>query len=92
MYIEIIPDGGIGRGAPFVLHVNQVTVRQDNGTIVAVAAVYGAADTLLVTHAGDKDFNDNLRKLNIAGMTIVDRLELPSPPPGAKIIAGPSRL
>lgn len=86
MILEIIPEAGIG-AAPIRIHANQVVVRQNNGTIVAVAAEYGIDRCQLISHAGDDDFNDVLTKLGINETTLCDTLSLPGPPSGARLIS-----
>ena len=88
MIIEIISAAGIG-SAPIRIDANQVVVRQDNGTVIAVAAEYGIDRCQLVSHAGDDDFNDVLRKLSIKETTFCDTLDLPGPPTGARLISAP---
>ena len=86
MILEIIPEGGIGV-TPIRINANQIVVRQDNGTILAVAAEYGTDRCQLVSHAGDDDFNDVLSKLSIRETTLYDTLTLPGPPSGARLIS-----
>jgi hypothetical protein len=89
MILEIIPDGGIGRGAPIRLLATQIIVRLDDGTPVAVAAHYGDGTSYAVSMAGKDDFNRILRNLGVHQTVICDTIELPKPPPGARLIAGP---
>ena len=86
MILEIIPEGGLGV-APIRINANQIVVRQNNGTVIAVAAEYGIDRCQLVSHAGDDDFNDVLSKLSIKETTYCDTLTLPGPPSGARLIS-----
>jgi len=86
MILEIIPEAGVG-AAPIRIHANQIVVRQDNGTIVAVAAEYGTDRCQLISHVGDDDFNSVLEKLGIKETTFCDTLSLPGPPSGARLIS-----
>lgn len=69
--------------------INQVVVRQDNGTPVALAAEYGPDGSQVVTKIGDDDFNRMLRNVLGEDPVICDLLDLPKPFPGARLIAGP---
>jgi len=89
MLVEFITAGGVGRGRPLVLAVNQVIVRQDNGTPILVAAEFGAEKAQAAAKVGDADFQHLLRALGINETVVCDRVELPGPPPGARLIAGP---
>ncbi len=87
MIVEIIPD--IGTGPPVRLPCSQVVIRREDGTPVVVAAKFGPERAIAASIAGDADFNRMLHALGINMTVITDRLELPKPPPGAKLIAGP---
>lgn len=78
-----------GRLAPLTLCATQVVVYQDNGTPIAAAAEYGMENSQAVAKAGDADFNTLLRNLGVEQRVVCDTLELPKPPPGARLIAGP---
>lgn len=91
MILEIIPEGGIYAGRPIVLRACQVLVRQDNGTPICVAAHFGPDGAYAVEKAGDKDFNRTMRALGIRETVLVDRIEVPPPPPGARLVADPTR-
>lgn len=86
MIVEIIP--AVGQ-QPIVLVAAQVVVRNEDGTPVAAAATYGPDDTIAVTHVKDKDFNQMLRNLGVNMTVIVDTLQLPKPPAGARLLLGP---
>jgi hypothetical protein len=88
VFVEIISDSGIG-SAPIRLSINQIVIRQDNNTIIAVAAEYGMDKCQLVSHVGDDDFNEVLAKLGIHETTLCDTLQLPEPPTGARLISAP---
>lgn len=51
--------------SPLKLPASQVVVRMPDGTPVIVAALFGGAASVLVSHCEDPRFNDNLRKLGI---------------------------
>ena len=97
MIVEVILSDGIGRASPLVLHANQLVVRQDNGTPIGVFAHYGpegayaASISASCTHCGKgvEDFNRMLRALGVHSTVVVDKLVLPKPPPGAKLVASP---
>lgn len=91
MILEIIPEGGVGVGKPIILTACQVVVRQDNGTPIMVAAHFGPAKAYACERAGDADFNRMLRSLGINETVLCDRIELPKPPPEARLIADPRR-
>jgi hypothetical protein len=90
MIVELIPAGGVGRSRPLVLYVNQVVIRQDNGTPISVAAEFGGERTQAVAQAGDPDFERVLRALGVRETVVVDRIVLPPLPPGARLVAGPT--
>jgi hypothetical protein len=89
MILEIVPEEGIG-GKPVRLVARQVVVRQDNGTPICAAAHFGPERAYVVLKVGDKDFNRMLKALGISDTVICDRLELPQPPPGARLISDPN--
>ena len=88
MRVEILLRGIAGE--PLVLDASLVIIRHDNTTPIMVAGEYGPGDTIKCSYAGQPDFNDTLRKLGIHQTVICDELILPAPPPGAKLIRGPS--
>ena len=98
MIIEVVLSDGIGKSAPLVLHCNQLVVRQDNGTPIGVFAHFGpdgAYAASIAAHCkhcgkGIEDFNRMLRALGVNMTVVVDTLQLPKPPPGAKLVAGPT--
>ncbi len=61
-FVEIVES--IGK-PPLRVKASQVVVRLANNTPVSLAALYGAADSVLVSHCDDASFNENLRKLGI---------------------------
>jgi len=90
LIVELIPVGGVGRGKPIVLPVRQVVVRLSNGTPVVVASEFGPDGAYAVSRVGDDDFNRLLRALGLDITHVqVDTVQMPSPPPGARLIAGP---
>ncbi len=90
MIVEIIPTGGVGGSTPIRLHAGQIVIRQDNGTPVVVAMEAGERRTQKIAKVGDKEFNRLLADAGVFEDVICDRLELPKPPPGARLVAGPS--
>ena len=91
MILEIIPEGGIGLTQPLVIHAGQVVIRQDNGTPICVAAHFGPERGYAVEKVGDPDFNRTLKAIGINETVICDRIQMPKPPPGAKLIADPRK-
>jgi hypothetical protein len=91
MIVEIILSDGLGRAAPLVLRANQVVIRQDNDTPIVVAAHYGPDGACAVGSLGHdaEEFNRFLRVLGINMTCVVSRLQMPKPPPGARLVAGP---
>jgi hypothetical protein len=89
--LEIIPEGGIGRGPPLVIAATQIVIRADDGTPICVAAHFGPERAYAVEKAGDPDFQRALRAMGIRETVICDRVELPKPPPGARLVADPRR-
>ena len=88
MRLIVVERGGIGRRAPRVIEAAMVLVQHDDGTVVAAAAEE-LDGGLVVTQANDPDFNRTLAQLGVPYMTVCDRIELPPPPPGARLVAGP---
>lgn len=88
MRLEILIRGITGE--PLVVDAALFIARHDDGTPVCVGGEYGPGDTIRCSHALDKDFNQTLRKLGIDRTVICEELVLPPPPPGAKLIRGPS--
>lgn len=91
MIVELILADGVGRSQPLVLHVNQLVVRQDNGTPICVAAEFGQDRAQAVAKVGDDDFEQVCNALGVRETVICDRVVLPPPPPGARLVAGPRR-
>ncbi len=89
MILEIIPAGGIAGSRPIRIPAGQVVIRQDNGTPVCVAMEIGEHRSQTIAKVGDPDFPKALRDAGIFEDVVCDRLELPGPPPGAKLVAGP---
>lgn len=86
MIISIIPKIG---GQPIVLDAAQFVAYQDNGTPISVGAEYGPENSQAVSCVGNTDFERMLRALGVRSTVVVDRLILPQPQPGAKLLAGP---
>jgi hypothetical protein len=89
MIVELIQRGGLGRSKPIVLDVTQIVVRQNNGTPIYVCAHYGPDDACAHSVAGMEDFNRYLRVLGIDMTVVVSTIQIPGPPPGAKLLTGP---
>ena len=70
--VEII--NGIGK-PPIKLEASQVIIRMPGGTPVSIAALYGGANSLLVSHCDDANFNANLKKLGINETVSVSSLK-----------------
>lgn len=91
MILQIIPAAGVGSGKPIVLDASQVVIRQDNGTVMALAMHYGPDGSYVIGIAGDDEFDRLLAAAGIHEEVICDRLQLPKPPPGAVLVADPRR-
>lgn len=103
MKIEILPDG-VG-SEPIVIEGTLAIIRLDDTTpilvvgkkvkymrpdeIAVAAGDYGPDGTVRASHALDPDFNQTLRALGIDRMVVCDKLILPQPPPGARLLHGP---
>lgn len=87
MIIELIARVG---DPPIRLHVAEFIVRQENGTPIAVGADYGPDGSQAISMVGNKDFNKMLRLLGITETVVVSTLKMPQPPPGARLVAGPT--
>jgi hypothetical protein len=89
--VEILLADGLGKAAPLVLNASQVLVRQDNGTPIMIAAKFGPDGAEAVGSLGHdaEEFNRFLRACGVNMTCVVQRLRLPKPPPGARLVAGP---
>lgn len=87
MRIQLIPRIG---GAPLVFDVSQFIVVNDQGTPISVGAVYGPDGADAVSCVGASDFQRMLRVLGVNTTVVVDKLVMPKPQPGAKLLAGPT--
>lgn len=87
MRIKLIPRIG---GSPIVLDVSQFIVVNDQGTPISVGAVYGPDGADAVSCIGCDDFQRILRVLGVNTTVVVDKLVMPKPQAGAKLIAGPT--
>jgi hypothetical protein len=74
---------------PLRIPAAQCVVRQDNGTIIAVAAEYGPHGDQQVSCAGKPDFNRTLTLLGIRETVLVSTVNLPGPSAGLRLLAGP---
>lgn len=88
MRVVVYTRGGL-LAAPVVLEATQVLVEQSNGTVVAAAAEYGPDGSVAVAHCADPDFNEMLDRLGVGRATVCDAIQLPRPPAGARLVAGP---
>lgn len=86
MKIKLIPRIG---GTPLVLDVSQFVVVNEQGTPVSVGAVYGPNGAIAVSCVGCDDFQRMLRSLGVNTTVVVDKLVMPKPEPGVKLLAGP---
>lgn len=86
MIIELILRVG---EPPLVLNISQFVAYQDNGTPIAVGADYGPDATQAISMVGNPDFNRVLQILGVRKTVVVDKLHMPQPQPGARLIAGP---
>lgn len=86
MIVDILD--GIGR-SPLRLPASLVIVRLDDGTPIMVSGAFGPEGAVRSSHALEKDFNQTLRALGVTQEVICDRIELPPPPPGARLILAP---
>jgi hypothetical protein len=90
--VTVVPAGGLGRAAPVEIDASQVFVSDDRGTVLAVSAEWGPDAAVLHSHAGLPDFNKVLAQLGVGLLTVCDRVQLPPPPQGARLVAGPEPL
>lgn len=86
MRIELITRVG---DPPIVLDVAQFVVRNGRGTPIAAGAEYGPDDSQAVSCVGHPDLARVLRLLGVQTTVVVDRVVLPQPAPGARLLAGP---
>lgn len=86
---EIVPEGGMLAGPPLRVALGQIVLRNGDGTVIFVAAEYGNRRSQVMAKVGDPDFGRICRLLGIHETVVIDTIELPKPPPGAKLIAGP---
>lgn len=61
-FVEIME--AVGK-PPLRLEASQVVIRMADGTPVSVAALFGNAQSVMVSHCEDPNFNQNLKKLGI---------------------------
>lgn len=50
---------------PIQMAASQVVIRMADGTPVSLAALFGNAHSVMVSHCEDSNFNQNLQKLGI---------------------------
>ena len=81
MKVEILD----GLGKPLVVNATRVLVTDDAGTPLAFAVSFvrdGAGREIVrLGHAGEKDFNAQMRANGINRTVLVTRTRLPEPPP-----------
>tara|TARA_R110000751_G_scaffold62759_2_gene129711 strand:- start:2119 stop:2355 length:237 start_codon:yes stop_codon:yes gene_type:complete len=70
--VEVLERVGI---PPLSVDASQVVIRLADGTPVSVAALFGGEESLLVSNAGDPDFNENLNKLGINETVITEKFD-----------------
>ena len=85
--VEVSPP--IGGGPPIAIEASKLVVRYPNGTPIFVASDYGPDGSIAASMAGMDDFNRMLQVLRVHQGIEVATLELPKPPTGARLIAGP---
>ena len=79
MIIELLVPGAGPLPQTIILESTQVKIRQQNGTMIAIAAeVPGMRDAQLVAKVGDDDFQKVLRQLGINEVVDVQRLDVDS--------------
>lgn len=61
-------------GTPLRLNATQVTIRTDEGAVIALAAAYGPPGGILVTHCNDADFNEQIQKFGLSRITVEARV------------------
>lgn len=88
MIVDLLVSLGGGAPRPLRLVCRQVLVRNGKGTPILVAAEHGPDGTQKVAHVRDKDFHRILRELGVHETVVCDRVELPQPPPGARLVSG----
>ncbi len=71
--VEILERIGV---PPLTVDASQVVIRLPDGTPVSVAALFGGTEALMVSHADDPDFNENMQKLGINQTVITDKFEI----------------
>ena len=71
--VEILEKVGV---PPLTVEASQVVIRLPDGTPVSVAALFGGTEALMVSHADEPDFNENLNKLGINQTVITDKFEI----------------
>ena len=88
MKLLILPKGM--SGPPIEMEAALVLVKDDDGTPLMASGEYGPQGAIRSSHALDSDFTKTLRELGLTQLTVCDKLVLPGPPPGAKILTGPN--
>lgn len=71
--VEILEKVGV---PPLTVEASQIVIRLPDGTPVSVAALFGGTEALMVSHADDPDFNENLDKLGINQTVVTDKFEI----------------
>lgn len=91
MILDVVPEGQFVAGRSMRLAASLLIVRHDDGTILGVAGAYGPGGTVLMSHHNDKDFQSTLRRLGVNETVLCDTIQLPGPPSGYRLIAGPGQ-
>jgi hypothetical protein len=86
MRIEIVDKVGT---PPVRLPATRFVVYQDNATPVVAGAEFGSNREPTVAMVGMDRFEQVLRLLGVTAKVAVQTLQMPKPPPGARLVAGP---
>ena len=88
MIVELLVDQGGQFPTPVKLPVSQILIRQDNGTLLMVAAqLPGPDNAQLVSKVGDADWKSVLHQLGIRETVTVQEVRTPAPG-GARLWTG----
>lgn len=96
MIAEIVVSGGLGKKEVIRLPISQIVLKYEDGTPIYAGAHYGpdrawAHERACVEQETLRpaDFQQILRALGINMTVVVDQIEMPKPPPGARLLYGP---
>lgn len=84
----MIVDLLLSDGTPLRVQASLVVAQLDDGTPVLVAGDHGPAGGLRASNATDPDFQATLHELGINKTVLCDVLQMPGPPPGARLVRG----